>query len=299
MKINLTIAIPAYNSAKTIRDAIESALMQDYPSKEVVVFDDASTDDTVKIASEYPEVRLVVNPENMGIGLNLANCMEQAKGRYILYLCADDIFTDKHVASDVTQIFNHNGTIGVINRYYYQFMDGHPGAVMTVRDKRLLTACINPSGMAFRCMKVYGINRIFLEMPFIVHQYLKMFQWTTMEWDTVAVRLHEKGNTGCKSSYYTESPIQVLTEFLGKDFKYHLGLIQLKNRAPKLLWREICLTVKLNRRNLSDPFFWVCALTSLLTPRMVLIALSNFYRHRINRNFCKIIKKPGGEIVYK
>lgn len=292
MKLNLTIAIPAYNSEKVIADAIESALAQDYPSKEVVVFDDASTDDTVKIASSYPGVRIVVNPENLGIGLNLANCMDQARGKYILYLCADDYFTNNKVAADVVNIFNKDNTIGVINRYYYQFMDGHEGAVMTVRDKNLLLSSINPSGMAFRCIKVYGINRIFIEMPSIVAQYLEMFKWTTLEWDTIAVRLHEKGNTGCKSSYYTESPVQVLTDFLGKDFKYHLGLVQLKNRAPHLVWREICLTVKINPKNLRDPLFWFCAIVAIVVPGSILRPLSNFYRHRINRLFCEILRRP-------
>lgn len=293
MKTNLTIAIPAYNNAKTIGEAIESALAQEYPSKEIMVVDDCSTDDTVKIAMSYPGVRVTVNPENFGIGVNLLSCMKQAKGKYILYLCADDVFTSNKVAGDVCKIFNHSTTIGVISRYYYQFMNGHKGAVMTVRDKNILTASINPSGIALRCWnEVWGSNKMFCEMPLMITQYLKIFQWTTMEWDTVAVRLHEDGNTACKETYYKESPIQVMTDFLGKDFKYHLGLIQLKNRAPKMVWNEICLTVKINKNNLKDPFFWFCAAVALIVPGSILRPLSRFYRHRINRYNCEIIRRP-------
>ena len=163
---------------------------------------------------------------------------------------------------------------------------------MTVREKNIFLSSCNPSGMAFRNMKVWGENRIFIEMPLIVSQYLKLFEWTTMEWDTVAVRLHPSGNTGCKSSYYTDSPVRVYTEFLGKDFKYHLGLIQLKNRAPKLLLREIYLTARLNPKNLLDPFFWFCALVALIVPGFILRHLSDFYRHRISRLNCIVIERP-------
>lgn len=298
MKVKVTIVIPSYNSSKTIRESIESALAQDYPLKEVLVVDDCSTDDTVKIVDNYP-VRLVVNLENLGIGLNLANCMEQAKGKYVVYLCSDDIFADNRVISDIVKIFDSDTSIGVINRYYYQFMNGHPGAVMTVRENNILLSSCNPSGMAFRNMNVWGTNKIFIEMPTIVTQYLQTFRWTTMEYDTVAVRLHPSGNTGCKASYYTDSPVKVWSEFLGNDFKYHLGLIQLKNRAPKLLWREIWLTIKLNPKNLADPLFWFCTLISLLIPGIFLRKFSDFYRHRISRKFSKIIKRPtGGEIEY-
>jgi glycosyltransferase involved in cell wall biosynthesis len=298
-KINVTICIPAYNSAKTIRESIESALAQDYPSKEVLVVDDCSTDDTVKIAMSYPDVRVLRNDVNLGIGVNLAYCMSAAIGKYVVYLCSDDVFTNSMVVSDIVNIFQNQPRIGVVGRYYYQFMNGHPGAVMVIREKNVLLSSCNPSGMAFRKMAVAGTNRIFIEMPTIVAQYLRIFEWTMLEYDTIAVRLHPGGNTGTLETYYKESPVKVWTDFLGKDFKYHLGLIQLKNRAPKMLWREICLTVKLNRENLKDPWFYLCASIAVITPSSMLRRLSDFYRHRISRNFCEIIERPtrGGSLA--
>ena len=75
MKPKLTIAIPCYNAEKTIAASIESALAQDFKLKEVLVIDDGSTDGTVGIVSRY-DVRLVVNPRNMGIGWNIENLMK-------------------------------------------------------------------------------------------------------------------------------------------------------------------------------------------------------------------------------
>lgn len=284
-KIKISIMIPAYNSAKTIRDSIESALAQNYEHKEVVVVDDFSTDDTIKIAMEYRGVRLFVNPENLGIGVNLVQCMEQAKGKYVMFLCSDDLFADFNVAKDVVDIFEKNPEVGVIDRPYFQFMNGYAGAVTRVDEDNIFLSSCNPSGMAFRKMKVWGSNKIFIELPLIVTQYIidNKYQWTKMAYDTVAVRIHPEGNTGCKSTYYKESPYQVYTDFLGKDFKYHPLLIQLKNRAPKMVMDEIKLMLKINPDNKKDPMFWICAITAVVVPTRILQHLSAFYRHRIGR----------------
>lgn len=293
MTLKISILIPCYNNEKVIRDAIESALAQNYPYKEIVVVDDCSKDNTVKIASEYPGVRVVVNPQNLGIGKNLANCFTHAQGRYVLFLCGDDIFADWNVARDVVKIFNEHPSIGAIDRHYYQFLNGYEGAVTRVEETNILMSAICPSGMAFRKQEVTGENRVFIEMPGIVAQYLKKWCWTRMDYDTVAVRIHPGGNTGTLSTYYTESPTLVLTEFYGPDFKYYPLLVQLKNRAPKMVWDEICTMIALKRSCLREPLFWLCALTAIVIPMWVLQHLSSFYRHRINRRKAFIVRRKG------
>ena len=114
---------------------------------------------------------------------------------------------------------------------------------------------------------------------------------TMIEYDTVAARFHPGGNTGTKETYYTESPTQNWIDLLGK-FQDFPMFIQLKNRAPKLLWREICLHVINDRTVLLSPSFWFYGLISLLVPRPILKKLSNFYRHRIARKHAVIIERP-------
>jgi glycosyltransferase involved in cell wall biosynthesis len=286
----LTIAIPTHNSAKTIKETIESALNQSYPLKEILIIDDDSKDDTVEICRKYP-VRVMVNERNFGIGVNLSSLMSEAQGRYVVYLCSDDVFTHPMVCSDIVSIFDKCPDVGVIGRYYYQFMDGKPGAVMVERSRNILISSINPSGMAFRKQDILASNKMFIEMPTMVSRYLAKYRWTMMEYDTVAVRLHPGGNTATKEEYYIDSPIQTLTDFYGKDFKYHLGLIQLKNRAPKRLWKEIWLTVKINPKNLLDPLFYFCAITAVIVPGYILRPLSDFYRDKITRQFVSIKRR--------
>ncbi|RTK93064.1 glycosyltransferase family 2 protein [Candidatus Saccharibacteria bacterium] len=294
--LKLTIAIPAYNCEKTIRESVESALSQAYPDKEVLVINDGSTDKTREVLNSIEDIRVIDNPENMGIGYTLTALIREAKGKYILFLCADDLFTSPLVATDVVHQFNMGDPmIGVIGRYYYFFMNGQEGAIGVCRDRNILTSSCCPSGMAFRKMKDDQLdytNDIFIEMPYIVAQYLQDWKWTMLEYDTIAARFHPGGNTGTKTSYYTQSPTKNWYDLVGRDFRDFPMFIQLKNRAPKLLWEEICLVVKNDRNVLLSLAFWFYSLTALLLPGAVLRHLSCFYRHRIARIFASVIERP-------
>lgn len=287
----VTIAIPAYNAERTIKETLTSALQQDYPDKEILVLDDGSTDMTALICKDYP-VR-VVSQKNMGIGKALAELMRLAQGKYVVYLCADDVFTNSQVVSDIARIFNHSPNIGVITRYFYQFMDGYPGAIMTSRDKNVLTSTCCPSGVAFRRNPdIYGTNDIFIELPSIVVQYLRSgFDWTLMEYDTVAARIHPGGNTGTKTSYYQGSMYKNWASLCGDSFRFNAGLIQIKNRAPKNLWKEIKAAWKYTPHVRREPDFYFWVAVAVLVPGFLLRPLSNFYRHRLMRRFCHIIPR--------
>lgn len=290
----VTIVIPSYNNEKHIVQAIESALAQDYPLKEIIVLDDCSKDSTVLKVNEYPEVKFIGRVVNQGIGENLERAFYEAMGKYIVFLCADDKFSSIHVVHDIVRILDRHNDIGIVGRYYYYFMDNYPGAIGVCREKNILIQSCCPSGMAFRKLDIpiKGTNKIFVEMPSIVAQYLPHCRWTMLEYDTIGARFHPGGNTGHKKSYYTESPTQNWIDLLGQNYKDFPMFIQLKNRAPKLLWREICLHIKQDKSVLLEWKFWVYALMAILLPGVILRNLTNFYRHRIARRYAKIIERP-------
>ncbi len=289
LKNKITIAIPCHNNEDVISEAIESALMQEYPLKEILVIDDLSTDETVVRCLPYQKfIKVIANQKNLGIGKNLEKLMTECQSKYIIYLCGDDYFTHPKVVSDVVAIFDANPAIGVIGHYSYYFLHGHKGPIGVCRDKNILTQSCCPSGMAFRKMDIVGTNKIFVEMPSIVAQYLPKYQWTMIEYDTVACRFHPGGNTGTKSSYYTESPTQ---NWIDENYKDFPVFITLKNRAPHLLWSEICLHVRNDKSILCDWKFWVNALPAVLLPSSLLRQLTRFYRHRISRRSAVIIER--------
>ena len=85
-----TIAIPTYNRAGLLKRAIKSALDQTYTDFEVLVSDNASTDDTPKLLASMP-VRVVRQITNVGIISNWNTCLREARGRYVVILSDDDL----------------------------------------------------------------------------------------------------------------------------------------------------------------------------------------------------------------
>jgi glycosyltransferase involved in cell wall biosynthesis len=88
----ITIAIPTFNRAALLKGCVQSALSQTYPNIEVLVSDNASTDDTTKVLRELCDKRLRVMRQETNIGLlpNWNACVAAAKGEYVVLVCDDD-----------------------------------------------------------------------------------------------------------------------------------------------------------------------------------------------------------------
>jgi teichuronic acid biosynthesis glycosyltransferase TuaG len=92
----VSILTPTYNTEKFIRSTIESAKNQTYINWEMILVDDASTDNTVAIIEEFVKkdsrIKLFKLPENRGNGFARNAALEKATGKYIAYLDADDLW---------------------------------------------------------------------------------------------------------------------------------------------------------------------------------------------------------------
>lgn len=95
----VSIIIPNFNYAAYLAEAIESALNQDYPSKEVIVVDDGSHDDSLAIARRFP-VQLIAQA-NRGLAAARNAGAACAKGRYYVFLDADDTLDQSYVSKTV------------------------------------------------------------------------------------------------------------------------------------------------------------------------------------------------------
>ena len=84
----ISIVIPSYNQSAYLRECIQSALDQSVPAHEIVVVDDGSTDDSLKIAREYPVK--VISQVNKGLSSARNTGIMNSTGEYILFLDADD-----------------------------------------------------------------------------------------------------------------------------------------------------------------------------------------------------------------
>lgn len=93
-----------YNSGEFLREAIDSILSQQFTDFELLIGDDASTDNTWQIAGGYddPRIRKYRNETNLGEYANRSKAIGQATGRYLIFIDGDDRMYD-HALS----VFNH------------------------------------------------------------------------------------------------------------------------------------------------------------------------------------------------
>lgn len=128
MKDLVTIAIPTYNRARFITEAIRSAQAQTYRNIEILVVDNCSTDNTRLIVESIKDKRLKYcrNPKNIGMKNNWNKCVQLAKGQFILILGDDDIlypdFVDETIKiyknyPNLGFIFTHTNKVDVEGQY--------------------------------------------------------------------------------------------------------------------------------------------------------------------------------------
>ena len=92
MDQSVTVVIPCYNAARFLRQTLESVLNQTHAPLEVLVIDDGSTDESAAIAQSYgPPVRVICQP-NQGESVARNRGIEEARGDWIAYLDADDLW---------------------------------------------------------------------------------------------------------------------------------------------------------------------------------------------------------------
>ncbi len=87
-----------YNRAHFIREAIESVLQQTYQNWELLILDDASTDDTEHVIDSFvtgdSRIQYLPTPQNLGITKNRNRGLREAHGEYIAILDSDDVWCD-------------------------------------------------------------------------------------------------------------------------------------------------------------------------------------------------------------
>ncbi len=103
----VSIIVPVYNVEKYIIEAIESVRGQSYESWELLLVEDCSTDKTLSVIEKYMEstgdarIRLIVQPVNMGAAKARNRGLSEARGRYIAYLDADDLWEPEKLAREL------------------------------------------------------------------------------------------------------------------------------------------------------------------------------------------------------
>jgi glycosyltransferase involved in cell wall biosynthesis len=90
----VSVCIPTYNYAQFLPDAIESVLDQEFTDFELVISDDASSDETAALVARYAacdsRIRFFRNERNLGMNGNIKRAADLGRGHFVKILCADD-----------------------------------------------------------------------------------------------------------------------------------------------------------------------------------------------------------------
>jgi glycosyltransferase involved in cell wall biosynthesis len=104
----VSIGLPVYNGETYIREALDSLLTQTLDNFELIISDNASTDDTQAICAEYarrdPRIRYVRQNENQGVLANYQFVLNQARGQFFMWAAADDRWDKSWIESIYSRI---------------------------------------------------------------------------------------------------------------------------------------------------------------------------------------------------
>lgn len=141
----VSVVIVAYNSESTIVEALESITNQDYKNLELVVSDDASTDNTFKVARKwckdnkdrFKNIVLHSNTINKGVSANVNVAVGLSKAKWIKILGADDLLLFDCISNNVDYIVKNNIT-SVVTSKIKPFRKTKNGKVFIAFDREEL-----------------------------------------------------------------------------------------------------------------------------------------------------------------
>lgn len=319
--------MPTFNGAETIGETLRSILKQSFTDFEIIIQDDASTDDTEKVIKEFadPRIKFFQNSQNLGYPGNLEEARKKAGGEIVYLMGQDDILAEKALEA-TWQAFQRPEGVGAVTRPYFWFDSDlkrpvrakkqlNPSADEVVHitdDPKRVVAVFETldqlSGLAYR--------REFLDTPFHpdifpchVYPFAAIFKRHPVvflkDYD-VAVRI-SSSQARKISSIYDKSPLQSWVEmfetvFAGEELakikkfclqnfvlRNYVGLVQIRNYAKyRYVWREIYFLIKYRWQNIFSPQFWFFSLGCALMPPFLLIPLVDWYKEKINSRLIKI-----------
>ncbi|WP_339916985.1 glycosyltransferase family 2 protein [Yeosuana marina] len=170
--ISLSVHLITFNNEKHIEETLQSILKQKVDfNYEIVVGDDCSTDDTLKIinqyADEFPDLIYVEkNNEQLGILENFKITLDRCKGDYVFDIAGDDIFKSEYAFQKMVDVLKNNSSLGFVDSGFDKLYEesnrriifSNKKALKSSKDlykKMVQLGLIAPIGICFRRKHLY------------------------------------------------------------------------------------------------------------------------------------------------
>jgi len=324
----ISVCMAAYNGGKTISETLKSVLSQTFKNFELIIVDDGSKDNTVKIVKSFSKkdkrIKFFQNSKNQGCGGNLTVCKNKARSEILFYLCQDDLI-EKFALDKVYQAFMLSKEVGIVTRPYLWFEED-PSKPIRVKKQFRKNQIVSINSSFQKIVDVFGLadqisgiglrkkymeevfsNRPFVEMASMVLPMLKKCKATILKDNIVGVTMGESGSRNPR--VYQDSPMMVWRELINENFaekkykklrKYlddnfiannYVGLIQIKSYGTlRQLGREIYFLLKWRPKNFFSWQFWFFSIGVTICPRVILIRLVRFYHYELSKRRLKNLR---------
>ena len=148
----ISVILTTYNGEKYIAETLESVLNQTYTNLEIIIVDDASTDNVVNIIKSYNDnrIKLYINDKNLGIGYNTNRALSLATGEFIMMQDHDDISSPSRAELQLKCLIDHKDVTGVSLRVA-RFKDTPPAEIYNKLDSYHIDKTVNE----FKALGIY------------------------------------------------------------------------------------------------------------------------------------------------
>lgn len=112
----ISIVVPVYNGERYLRECVDSIRNQDYENIEIIIVNDGSSDNSIKVANELADIDKrvkVINQENSGVSAARNNGIDNASGEYISFIDVDDFICKDYISYFYNLILENNAEIAL------------------------------------------------------------------------------------------------------------------------------------------------------------------------------------------
>jgi glycosyltransferase involved in cell wall biosynthesis len=121
----VSVIIPCFNGGRFLREAVNSIKRQGYPSIEIIIVDDGSTDDSAAIAAELGAAVTYIFQENRGLPGARNTGLDHVRGELITFLDQDEVYSDDKIRLQVDLFEDDPGLEIVVGRMQKTQLSGH------------------------------------------------------------------------------------------------------------------------------------------------------------------------------
>ena len=136
----ITVIINVYNGEKFINKCLDSIVNQTYKNLEILVVNDGSTDNTLKLCKKYKDKRIrIITTDNKGLSLSRNVGLDEAKGEYLYFVDVDDFIELDTIDYLYNLIKKYNAkmaTCDVLEIYNYDFKVKKKREIIKIKSKK-------------------------------------------------------------------------------------------------------------------------------------------------------------------